>query len=77
VFAPWYALYAPAGTSTAITEKLARAVERVLGEPGLKARLEESGTYIEFAAPAELAAFTAREIARFAPIVATSGARAE
>jgi tripartite-type tricarboxylate transporter receptor subunit TctC len=77
VFAPWYALYAPAGTPTAITEKLARAVERVLADPGTKARLEDSGTYIEFAAPAELATFTAQEIARFAPIVAASGARAE
>jgi tripartite-type tricarboxylate transporter receptor subunit TctC len=49
----------------------------VLADPGTKARLEDSGTYIEFAAPAELATFTAQEIARFAPIVAASGARAE
>jgi hypothetical protein len=43
----------------------------------IRARLSESGTYVELAAPAELAAFTAQEIARFAPIVAASGARAE
>lgn len=77
VFAPWYALYAPAGTSTSIVETLSRTVARVLGDAGMRARLAESGTYVELAAPRELAAFTAQEIARFAPIVAASGARAE
>jgi tripartite-type tricarboxylate transporter receptor subunit TctC len=77
VFAPWYALYAPAGTPSPIVEKLSQTVERVLGDAGMRARLAEGGTYIDLAAPAELAAFTAQEIARFAPIVAASGARAE
>jgi tripartite-type tricarboxylate transporter receptor subunit TctC len=77
VFAPWYALYAPARTPSPIVEKLSRAVEHLLGDPAMKARMAESGTYIEFGDPAELAAYTAREIARFAPIVAASGARAE
>jgi hypothetical protein len=49
----------------------------VLSDAGTRARLEEGGTYVQFAAPTELAAFTAQEIARFAPIVAISGARAE
>jgi len=77
VFAPWYALYAPARTPSPIVEKLSRAVERVLADAGTKARLEEGGTYVEFGAPSELAAFTAQEIARFAPIVAASGAHAD
>ena len=77
VFAPWFAFYAPSGTPSPIVEKLSRAVERVLSDAGTRARLEEGGTYVQFAAPTELAAFTAQEIARFAPIVAASGARAE
>jgi tripartite-type tricarboxylate transporter receptor subunit TctC len=77
VFAPWYALYAPAGTPSPIIEKLARAVERALGDADIRARLSEGGTYVELAGPTELAEFTAQEIARFAPIVAASGARAE
>jgi tripartite-type tricarboxylate transporter receptor subunit TctC len=77
VFAPWYALYAPARTPSPIVEKLSRAVARVLADAGTKARLEEGGTYVEFGAPSELAAFTAQEIARFAPIVAASGAHAD
>jgi tripartite-type tricarboxylate transporter receptor subunit TctC len=67
----------PAGTPSPIVEKLARAVERALGDADIRARLSEGGTYVELAGPTELAAFTAQEIARFAPIVAASGARAE
>jgi tripartite-type tricarboxylate transporter receptor subunit TctC len=77
VFAPWYALYAPAGTPPPVVEKLAQAVARALDDADLRARLAESGSYIEPSTPAELGAFTAAEIARFAPIVAASGARAE
>ena len=77
VFAPWFAVYAPAGTPSPVVDKLSGAVERVLSDAGTRARLEDGGTYVQFAAPKELAAFTAQEIARFAPIVATSGARAE
>jgi tripartite-type tricarboxylate transporter receptor subunit TctC len=77
VFAPWFAVYAPSGTPAPVVDKLSRAVERVLSDAGTRARLEDGGTYVQFTGPKELAAFTAQEIARFAPIVASSGARAE
>jgi tripartite-type tricarboxylate transporter receptor subunit TctC len=74
VFASWNAVYAPVGTPTAIVDTLTKAFERAMADADLQKRLAGTGTTIEFAGPAETAAFTAKEIARFREVIAVSGA---
>ena len=76
VFAPWYAMYAPAGTPPAIVETLTAAAKRTLADPGLRSRLANAGTLLEFVGPDELTAYTRAEIARFRAIVAAAGVTA-
>ena len=38
VFAPWYAMYAPAGTPPAIVNRLNSEVEKILALPEVKAK---------------------------------------
>jgi tripartite-type tricarboxylate transporter receptor subunit TctC len=73
----WFLLAAPAGLDPAITEKLRAAVQEALGEATAKARLEASG-FISLGTPtpAEIAAFVAREGARWGNVVRTAGIKA-
>jgi tripartite-type tricarboxylate transporter receptor subunit TctC len=74
VFAPWYALYAPAGTPAPIVQTLTAAVKKVLDDPDLHKRLANTGTLLEFQGPDALTAYTQSEINRMREIVRISGA---
>src|SRR6266540_2265627 len=70
----WIALAAPAGTPSAITDKIHREVARIYADPGLIARLEKVG--IEAASsnsPAEFDAFIRGETDRWSKVLKHSG----
>lgn len=55
---PWFAIHVPAGTPTAIVQRVNREVERALKDPGVRERLEKAGA--KAAEPASPDAIDAR-----------------
>lgn len=58
----WFALYAPAGTPADVVNTLNQAVSKILQQPDVKKKSEESGTSTEVMTPAQLGAFTKKEL---------------
>jgi tripartite-type tricarboxylate transporter receptor subunit TctC len=73
----WFGISGPAGLPSAVTERLSREITLLLAEPGLQRRFAELGGTVSPLSPAEYAEFIAGEVARWAPVVQASGARAE
>lgn len=61
----WNAVFVPAGTPPAITERLSRELTAVLQTPEVRQRLEATGAEVIGAGPAELDAFRRAEITRW------------
>lgn len=73
----WNGLVAPAGTPRPIIDKLEAAALDALKEPEVAARFEKAGATVAPMGAAEFEKFYLMEIARWAPIVKASGARAD
>ena len=73
----WFALFAPAGTSKAIVDKLNAAVNKALEDPAVKQRYAEVGADTKIMNPADFAAFQKAEIAKWEKVVKISGAKVE
>jgi tripartite-type tricarboxylate transporter receptor subunit TctC len=73
--ATWNVLVAPAGTPTAIVDKLNAAVNRSLKDPALAARLKQLGIEtVDVSTPASTGAFIRSEIAKWRDLVKLAGA---
>ena len=77
VLSTWYGMWAPAGTSPAIVQKLNAAVAKILQEPEVLVRLE--GVQLEGVgdSPAHFAAYCQSEAQRYANIVRVAAIRLE
>ncbi|WP_426954706.1 Bug family tripartite tricarboxylate transporter substrate binding protein [Muricoccus radiodurans] len=73
----WFGIYAPAGTLAPVVERLSAAIRRVTEMPEFRRRSEESGTYPAYMNPAELAAFTASELATWSDLIRRLDIKAE
>lgn len=74
----WNIIFAPAGTSAAVVQRLNTAINEVMAEPAMRARANEMGLIpISTTTPAGTADFVRAEVARWAPIVRATGARIE
>ena len=73
----WNALFAPAGTPPAVVARLNEAAVAALADPELKAKLEGLGATVVGSTPEQLAAHVRAELAKWAPVVAASGAQIE
>ncbi|HEY0292440.1 MAG TPA: tripartite tricarboxylate transporter substrate binding protein [Hansschlegelia sp.] len=71
----WNALFAPAGTPKEIVDKLHDAGVAAVNDPLVKAKLSDASAVIVGSTPDELAAHVTKELAKWAPIVADSGAQ--
>mgnify|MGYP000880599447 CR=1 FL=1 len=58
----WFALYAPAGTPADVVQTLNQAVSKILQQADIKTKAEESGTTTEVMTPAQLSAYTKKEL---------------
>jgi tripartite-type tricarboxylate transporter receptor subunit TctC len=65
----WYALFAPKGTPAEIIAKVNADAARVIAAPDVRAREASMGFRFVGGTPQELAAFLAREIAKWAEVV--------
>jgi tripartite-type tricarboxylate transporter receptor subunit TctC len=73
----WYGIVAPKGTPPDIVDKLNKAVNAVLADPTLKARFHELGGDVMPMSPTEFGKLIADETAKWAKVVAFSGAKVE
>lgn len=71
----WNALFGPAGVPADIVKKLHDAGVAAVNDPTVKAKLAEASTVVVGSSPEELAEFTKKELAKWAPIVKDSGAQ--
>lgn len=73
----WYGLMSPAGTPRAIVDRLNKETVTILAEPAIRARLHELGAEASPTTPDQFAALVKSDIAKYAPIVKASGAKAD
>jgi tripartite-type tricarboxylate transporter receptor subunit TctC len=73
----WWGFLAPAGTSSAIVERLNQEVAAVLASAETKRRFETEGAEALAMSPADLGAFIAAETAKWARVVKEAGITAE
>jgi tripartite-type tricarboxylate transporter receptor subunit TctC len=68
----WFAMYAPAGTSPEIIQKLNQALGLALSTPEAQTKAENAGTTIKTMTPAELGDYTRKELDRWGKVIQTS-----
>ena len=71
----WFGVFAPAGLSDAITQKLYATIVAALAEPRLREQLKTEGATSVGNTPKEFTAFVREDIERWAPVVKASGAK--
>ena len=73
----WHGVAFPAGTPSAIVDKLAAAVHRALATSEMQERLASGGSKAFPLSPQQFAAYIKEDTERWAPIIRASGARVE
>ncbi|MDO8704419.1 MAG: tripartite tricarboxylate transporter substrate binding protein [Sulfuricaulis sp.] len=73
----FFGLVAPPGTPEPIVARLAEAMKQALSDPGLRERLEKSGTKPQSSTPQEFRALVDKEGARFQALIKAKGIAAE
>ena len=76
-FAPWWGLFAPAGTPRDVVARLHGEAARILALQEIKSHYATLGMTAVSSTPEQFSAYVVEEIARWAKIVKASGARAE
>ena len=75
--APWFGLFAPAGTPRDVVTRLNTETVRILALPDIKANYANLGLTAVSSAPEQFSSYVQEEIVRWAKVVKASGARAD
>ena len=75
--APWWGLFAPAGTPREVVARLNTETVRILALPDVKANYANLGLIAISSTPEQFSAYVQEEIVRWAKVVKASGARAD
>jgi tripartite-type tricarboxylate transporter receptor subunit TctC len=73
----WYALIAPAGTPSEVTQRLSSEIASALRQPQLQTQLAAGGYVPVGSTPEALQAHIEREITRWAAVVKSTGAKVD
>lgn len=73
----WFALFAPARTPRDRISALAQTVETALSQEAVRGTLARNAVVMRWRAPAEMPAFVAAEVGKWAEVVRVSGAKAD
>jgi tripartite-type tricarboxylate transporter receptor subunit TctC len=73
----WFALFAPAGTPTAIIDLLNKAGREAFNAPDVRQRLEPRGVVLVLGTPRELGAWVAADTERWAKVIREAGIKLE
>jgi tripartite-type tricarboxylate transporter receptor subunit TctC len=73
----WYAMFVPAGTPKDIVTRLHAETVKAINSDEMREQLKRDGAYAVGSTPEELSAMFAREIARYAKVIATAKIKAD
>jgi tripartite-type tricarboxylate transporter receptor subunit TctC len=73
----WYAMFLPAGTPKDIIAKLHGETVKAIRSDDMREQLKRDGAYAVASTPEELSAMFAREVARYAKVIATAKVKAD
>ena len=76
-FSYWNALYAPAGTPSAVVDRMSELVRNALQTPAVKQAIENTGQEASFLGPKDLASFQQSELERWGKIIQAAGIQPE
>ncbi len=68
-YTTWYAMYAPLATPTPVVERINAALQRVLKDPAMEAKIEPHGIELQSSTPEEVTAWTQRDTEKWGRIV--------
>ena len=71
----WVGLFAPAGTTKEVSDRIAQAMERALQDKSVADTLKQQGAEPRFMGPADFARYVESEIARWSGVVRAAGIR--
>ena len=74
---PWFGIVAPAGTPTAIVNRLNAEIGKIMQQSDVKDLLASFGAAPSISSPQEFGKFIDSEVTRWAEVVKASGAKAE
>lgn len=77
VVSGWFALFAPAGTPSAVVERINLDVNKILEDPEVRERAAAMSLVIQGGSSRDLESLVAMELKRWPPVVKASGARLE
>jgi len=72
----WWGVFAPAGTSAQIIDKVNQELARILSEPKIRDRLTSLGMNLTLSKPDELGSFTDTQLTRWAKVIKEHNIRA-
>ncbi|MGE0873879.1 MAG: Bug family tripartite tricarboxylate transporter substrate binding protein [Burkholderiales bacterium] len=73
----WFGIVAPAGTPQPVIDRLHAEATKAIQNPAVAGKLQDLGATTVSSNPAAFSAFIKAEIAKWAPVVKSSGARVE
>jgi tripartite-type tricarboxylate transporter receptor subunit TctC len=73
----WLGLVAPKGTPQTIIDKIHAEVVKILSEPTIKAKSEQTGNYPVINSPEQFAVFIRREADRWQKVIKEAGIKVE
>ena len=73
----WFAYFAPAKTPPERVAILAAAIEKALAQPAIRETFNRNAVVMRWRPPAEMPAFVASEVRKWAEVVKASGAKAD
>jgi tripartite-type tricarboxylate transporter receptor subunit TctC len=76
-YLPWYGFFAPAGTPAPIVQKLHAAVNRVLSDPEIVAKLGQQGLEVHVMTRQQFGEILNRDIAKWGKTIKTLGIKAD
>ena len=76
-YAPWYAVFAPAGTPPATLQKIHDAVNRAIEDPGIREKLASQGLEVQAMSREEFAAIVQSDLGKWSRIIAKLGIHAD
>ncbi len=76
-YAPWYGVFAPAGTPPAVVQKIHDAVNKVIAEPEIRDKLARQGLEVNPMTREEFAALVTADLPRWAQVIKSLGIKGE
>ena len=73
----WQAVFAPAGTSKAVVDRLHAEIMKIIATPEVQARLKSFGMIPSTMTPAELGDYQKAEVAKWAQVIKAAGIKAD